>query len=447
MRTVTSDFERLVTHLTETGRAHLRSPATDPVAPVRERALAQLREPQFDPEEWTYTDLDSLVGGLARGTIENPPAPQRNGSATEAARARLASRERADMPVAFLSSEPANAEGAGPVQRGGASIYRTGASDTEVPPSIAAQLGSLSAQNNNPLIALNTALFTDAVVVHVPRRTACEGVLRLVHVVSGDSCAFPRTAIIVEEGASVTIVEELVVIGEEGAQNPAVSEIVLGPGAHCSYTRLVDAAPSAEQLSAVFVRADRDAQFRSFFLNTGGALVRNEVYPSLVGPGADVHVSGLALGNKKQRVDTVVSMEHAAPHCESRQLFKGIYADQSAGAFSGTIIVQEGAQKTNAFQSSKSILLSPDASVYTKPQLKIWADDVKCSHGATVGQIDEDALFYLRSRGIPSDAARILLVHAFVGEVLAEIDTPAVRALMSEVVEKRLSELLNTGAN
>jgi Fe-S cluster assembly protein SufD len=135
-------------------------------------------------------------------------------------------------------------------------------------------------------------------------------------------------------------------------------------------------------------------------------------------------------------------MDHAAPHGESRQLFKGIYAGRSTGAFSGTIIVREGAQKTNAFQSSKSILVSPDAAVNTKPRLKIWADDVKCSHGATVGQLDEAALFYLRSRGVPHNTAKILLLHAFIGEVLSEIDSMEVREVIAQIVERRMKVVL-----
>lgn len=440
MSTVTNDFQRLVTHLSERPLPHPVSSASDPLAAVRDRTRARLAESHFDPEEWSYTDVSSVVAGLAE-VIEKS---ETQGSAQENGGTQVVIGERSDLPLSFVLGGAEGDAAPSRVSRGGATIYRAARQGSETGSTAAEQLGSLSAQSENPLIRLNSAFFSDAIVVHIPRGTVCEEVLRVVHVVSSDRSVFPRTLVVAEEGSSITVIEELVVVGKEGPRNPAVSEILLAPGAHCSYTRLVTAPVAAQQLSAVFVRADRDARFRSFFMNTGGALIRNEVYPSLVGAGAEVQVSGLALGNEKQRVDTVVSMEHAAPHCQSRQLFKGIYAGQSAGAFSGTIIVQEGAQKTNAFQSSKSILLSPDAAVYTKPQLKIWADDVKCSHGATVGQIDEDALFYLRSRGIPVDTARILLVHAFVGEVLAEIDSPVVRSWMSEVVEQRLSELLSS---
>lgn len=442
MQTVTTDFERLVNHLTQTGRTQCPSSTSEPLAVVRDRALKQLNGAQFDPEEWNYTNVDSLVSGLLAG-LEHCAAPSRGkDTAREEIRGLLAARENAELPITAVVGEEGVSSAATPVTRGGAKMYRMSAEELKDQLSTTELLGSLSARSSNPLIGFNSSFFTDGIVIHAPRRTVCEEVIRVVHVVSGDRTVFPRTLIVAEEGSSVTVIEELLVIGDGVSRNPAVSEIVLSPGAHCSYTRVVDASATAQYLSALFVRADRDARFRSCFMNTGGAVIRNEVYPSLVGPGAEVQVSGLALGNGKQHVDTVVSMEHVAPHCESRQLFKGIYAGQSAGSFSGTIVVHEGAQKTNAFQSSKSILLSPDASVFTKPQLKIWADDVKCSHGATVGQIDEDALFYLRSRGIPSDAARVLLVHAFVGEVLAEINHTAVRAFISGIVEDRLSQLL-----
>lgn len=442
MRTVTTDFERLVRYLTKETSSRPAPFAGDVFGHARNLALAQLGEPRFDPEEWLYTDLGRLIAGLGEVEHQSAPASSSSSATTEAVRSRLACREGEGVPVTLVLNEAEGVERLTPEARSGAMVSRMRSESDEVQATVKAHLGSLSAQCSNPLVAVNSAFLSDGIVVNVPRGIVCDEVIRLVHLVTGDQATFPRTLIVVEEGASVTIVEELVIIGDREVQNPAVAEIVLAPGAHCSYTRLIEATPTTQQLSAVFVRADRDAQFRSFFMNTGGAVVRDEVYPTLVGAGAEVHVSGLALGQEKERVDTVVSMEHAAPHCQSRQLFKGIYAGQSTGAFSGTIVVHEGAQKTNAFQSNKSILLSPDAAVYTKPQLKIWADDVKCSHGATVGQIDEDALFYLRSRGIPAETARILLVHAFVGEVLAEISSSPVRALLSGIVEQRLSLLL-----
>ena len=170
----------------------------------------------------------------------------------------------------------------------------------------------------------------------------------------------------------------------------------------------------------------------------GGALVRNNVSTLLKGSGAQSVLNGLSVLNGSQHVDNATVIHHQEPSIESRELFKGIYADSSRGVFSGTIIVDQIAQKTNAFQSNQSLLLSVDSSIETRPQLKIWADDVKCTHGATVGQLNEEAMFYLRSRGISKEEARNFLIHAFASEVLTSVKLKPLR----EFVEARITEKL-----
>jgi Fe-S cluster assembly protein SufD len=269
-----------------------------------------------------------------------------------------------------------------------------------------------------------------------------EEIIRVVHVIKDPSTYSPRSLIIAEEGSSLTVIEELIFLDEVKSSLPSVTEIILAPSANCSYTRIVNGSPTLKHLGAVLVSAEKDSKLQSFFLQTDGDLVRTEISASLVGERADVRVSGLNLSCGHEVIDTVVTMHHQAPNCQSRQLFKGVYGDSARGSFSGTIVVDKVAQKTNAFQSCKAILLSEDGSVFTKPRLKIWADDVKCSHGATVGQLNEAALFYLRSRGIPEESARILLLDAFVGEVLADINQPRLREVITKVTTQRLERVL-----
>ena len=176
-------------------------------------------------------------------------------------------------------------------------------------------------------------------------------------------------------------------------------------------------------------------------------MVRHEVHPRLLGQEAEANLFGLSALKQEQHVDNSTIIDHAHPNCQSNELYKGIYADSSRGVFSGTIIVRQDAQKTNAFQSNQSLLLSDKAAVDSRPQLKIWADDVRCSHGATVGQLDDEALFYLRSRGLDKDTALALLMQAFAGEVVHKISGDELRSHVEEMLNQRLSELALAPSN
>jgi Fe-S cluster assembly protein SufD len=193
-------------------------------------------------------------------------------------------------------------------------------------------------------------------------------------------------------------------------------------------------------VSTTTVDQGRDATVRTHIFSFGGALVRNNAQVALKGSASNAVLNGLSVLSGSQHVDNTTLIHHIEPSAESREHFKGIYADESRGVFSGTITVEKIAQKTNAFQSNQALLLSPSASIETRPQLKIWADDVKCTHGATVGQLDADALFYLRSRGIDRDIARNFLIHAFASEVLTSVENVKVR----EYVEGVLSGVLGS---
>ncbi len=272
--------------------------------------------------------------------------------------------------------------------------------------------------------ALNTAFLDDGAVVYVPRGGACAAPLHIVHVAPDGptpAVSFPRTLIVVEAGATLDIVEQFV--GGAGAEHctNAVTELVAGPAARVRYARLVREAKTVHHIGALHVALGRDTQVSAHVVTLGGGLVRHNLTAVLAEPGADCALYGLHVSRGTQHVDHHLRVEHAAPHGTSRELIRGILDDRAHGVFTGRIIVRPGAQRTDAKQTHKSLLLSGTAQADSRPQLEIYADDVKCTHGATVGQVDEEGVFYLRSRGLPADAARSLLVYAFAEESVASL--------------------------
>ncbi|MCB0311055.1 MAG: Fe-S cluster assembly protein SufD [Bdellovibrionales bacterium] len=283
-------------------------------------------------------------------------------------------------------------------------------------------------------VALNTAFVQDGACVVIPKDTSVEEPIQLVFVTATGEHAVatqPRVLIIAEPGSKASIVELYCQIGDEAnvptSFTAAVSEVVVMDNARLDQYRLVQEGPGTSHVSVVHAKQGAHSHFATYAFSLGGALTRNNVSCLLDGEHGFAGLFGLTLLAGNQHVDNHTVLDHAVPHCQSKEVYKGIYGDNAKGIFNGTIIVRPGAQKTNAIQSNQSILLSDSASSYSKPQLKIWADDVRCTHGATVGQLDEDALFYLRSRGIRQEEARHMLLQAFYGEVLSEIQNEHVR--------------------
>ena len=285
-------------------------------------------------------------------------------------------------------------------------------------------IGTLSSDEERPLSALNGAFVREGALIHVAPRAGDGEALSILHVTSSAaarSLSHPRTVIIVEEGGRLSLTEYF--LGSNGHayfSNP-VTEVWGSEGSEIHLQKVQCEGDLALHTGALYVSLKSKASFSSHTISFGGAKVRNEIVPVLSGEGIHCTVSGLTVLSGTQHVDNYTALDHAKPHCDSVQLFKGVYAESSSGAFRGTIVVRPDAQKTNAFQSNKSILLSENAKVATEPQLKIWADDVKCTHGATIGQLDENALFYLRARGIGKREAMAMLVHAFASEVLSDL--------------------------
>jgi Fe-S cluster assembly protein SufD len=328
---------------------------------------------------------------------------------------------------------------------GGLRVQSLAAALTEGHPAVEAHLGRYASFEKQAFVALNTALAEDGALVEIGKDAAPE---RPVHLVfwssAGDApvAVHSRILILAARGSQASVIEHY--LGAPGSRyfTNAVTEAVLGPGAVLDHYRIQDESERAYHVAAFQAVQDRDSVLRSHNVAFGAALSRNDVNSVLDAEGAECVLNGLFLVNGERHADFHTLLDHAKPHCTSHELYKGILDGRGAGVFNGKIIVRKDAQKTNAIQSNRNLLLSSDAVINTKPQLEIFADDVRCTHGATVGQMDREALFYLRSRGIPAAAAREMLTLAFAGEVLDEMRWEPLKERLTAELHEILSRAL-----
>jgi len=306
--------------------------------------------------------------------------------------------------------------------------------------SVESSLGDATAENTNPFVALNTAQFVDGAVLRIAPGTLVDRPVQLVFVRSGHdqpTMNLPRILVVAGSSSQATIVENYLG-GTEPGFTCAVSEVFLDQGAVLDHYKVVEDGPAATHIATLQVRQARDSAFRSHSFSLGGKLIRNDIAATLNGPGADATLNGLYLTGGRQHVDNQLRVNHAAPLCTSHQLYKGVLDDNSRAVFNGRIVVDQDAQKTDARQSNRNLLLSEGALAFSNPQLEIFADDVRCTHGSTVGRLDEDAIFYLRSRGIDRASARSLLTLAFASEVVDGVRIDHTQHHLREHLQTRL---------
>jgi len=305
-------------------------------------------------------------------------------------------------------------------------------------PAAEGRLGRLARPEEHPLAALNTALFEDGLTVTVPAGIDAGG-LELSHFVLAAErplACHPRHLIRLEAGARLLLLESAQGdVATRYLHNP-VFEIEIAEGASLVHVRLSQEGEAGFQLGTIYARIEAGGTYDNFTLNAGGRLVRNEIHAVLAGPEAACHMNGAQLLRDGQHADTTTVLDHAAPDCRSRQTYKTVLSGRSRGVFQGRIHVHQVAQRTDGYQMNQALLLSPEAEIDSKPQLEIYADDVKCSHGATVGALDADQLFYLRARGIPEPAARTMLIDAFLQDVVDTIaEGPARDAVATAIAD------------
>ncbi|MGF1609460.1 MAG: Fe-S cluster assembly protein SufD [Kiloniellales bacterium] len=423
------------------GRARGRLPGSGQlwIEALREAAMARFAEsglPSPKAEAWKYTNLRPLEKvGLVPATpcyqpcgidrvpwlLKEPQAPHR---------------------LVFVDGRLAPAHSALSALPKAVRLRSFAAAVSETPELIEAHLGRIVSGEVQPLLALNTALMEDGYVLEVERGVALEQPIELVFLggaVEQSLSYHPRHLIVMHEGSQATVIEQHIGLGAGPYLANSATEVAVGAGAILRHVKLQAEGAAAFHLGTLHARVERDGVYDAFGLSIGGRLSRNESTVRLVGPGASCRVNGAYLMRDRQHCDNTTVIEHMAPHTTCREVFKGVLDDQARAVFQGRIVVHRDAQQTDGHQLSKALLLSDGAEIDAKPELEIYADDVKCSHGATAGELDHDALFYLQTRGIPEPAARRLLVQAFLAEALEEIAAEQIRVALLAKIDGWLS--------
>ncbi len=303
-----------------------------------------------------------------------------------------------------------------------------------------AALGSIAKPEKDPFAAFNQATFKNGIQISIAKNTQVEQPILVLNFIDSTKGNLIQPRVWVEAGdfAEATFIEQQINLSDKEYFLNEVKEIKGGRNSHIHWYRVQNEGKTSISMSNIETDIQQDGTFTSVNLSLSGLMVRNNLNLNLLGSNSEGNMYGLYLTNGKTHVDNHTNVDHTIPHAESNELYKGILTDNSRGVFNGKIFVRQDAQKTNAFQQNNNILLSENAIVNTKPQLEIWADDVKCSHGCTTGQLDEEALFYLQARGIGKEKARGLLLYAFAGEVLENIKDDAFRSYCITLIQERL---------
>jgi len=388
---------------------------------LRQSAIARFRElgfPAARNEDWKFTSVAPLLQVPFVAAEQAMPAPAGLPPLLSADAVRLV------FVAGRFAPEHSHMAGAGH----GIRVANLAAlTDEQLKPHLA-QLADLK---DAAFTALNTAFMRDGAAIEVADNVAASQPLEVIHVgVSAERpmLAHPRCLIVAGKHAKITVVERFIAVGADLPYfTNAVTEIAVREGAHVDHYKVQQEGPQAFHVANTQVVLQRASKFATHYLALGGHWVRNEVRVRFDDEGAEATVNGLYLAGGTQHVDNFTVIDHARAHCASHELYKGILTEQAHGVFNGKILVRPAAQKTDAKQTNKVLLLSDHATINTKPQLEIFADDVKCTHGATIGQLDDEALFYLRARGIGLDQARSLLTYAFANDIIGRIQVEALR--------------------
>jgi Fe-S cluster assembly protein SufD len=439
---MTANLDR---YLAEAGQLGASRRALDPgwLARPRAEALARFHDlgfPTTRDEEWRFTSVAPIV--------ETQFARAHNGasSLTSADLAPLEIAGDRALTLVFVNGRFAYASPIAERVPAGVRIESL-ASALSKPATtgdaMATHLTAIADGDRSAFAALNTAFIEDGAFVQIPDSTVVEPPIQLLFLTVGEelpTMAYPRVLVVLGANSEATIVETYAAVRADRYLTNAVTEVFAGANAKLVHYKVQHESSSAFHVGALYARAAKDSTLVCHAINMGGSLVRNDVVVRLAGEGCGCSLNGLYLGDGSRLVDNHTTIDHAQPHCASREVYKGILAGHARAVFNGKIVVRPDAQKTDAKQTNKALLLSPDAQINTKPQLEIFANDVKCTHGAAIGQMDDEALFYLRARGLSEQEARHLLIRAFAGDVLDEMSLPSLRARVENDLWQRLSE-------
>ena len=406
--------------------------------PVRSEAIARFAAvgfPAARDEEWRFTPVTAIA------QAEFAPAPPAGPLAREAIAPFVFGHPEWPLLV-FVDGRLDEALSSVPALPGGACAMGLAQAIAAGDETVSRHLGRHAPIEGSGFTALNTAFIRDGAFVHVPAGVELAAPVHVIFVATGETegtVTHPRNLVVIERGARASVVESYVTVapGRRYFTN-AVTEVFSGEGAWTEHTRIQRESEAAYHVGLTHVDQARESHYRSFTLAMGGAIARHNLHVRLNAPNIETLMYGLYLTRGDQVVDNHTAIYHDHPNCNSWEVYKGVMDGRSRAVFNGKVLVRPEAQKTDAKQTNRNLLLSDGARVDTKPQLEIFADDVKCTHGATVGRLDDVALFYLRSRGIPETTARTLLTYAFAAEVVEEVALEPVRLELERLVRERL---------
>jgi Fe-S cluster assembly protein SufD len=403
------------------------------VAPLRAAAFERFAKaglPHRRVEEWKYTDLRALMRDAKPLAI--PPGADAQARAKDAG-ALLADIECRRLVFVDGAFVPALSDltDLSP----GLTIRPMAEALAQSDALLGKHLGQVF-RTDDAAVSLNTAFMGDGVLIHVAAGAALQRPIHLVFAATGEKPAalFTRSLVVVDKGARAMLVESHEGAEERDYQVNTALELVVADDAHVDHIKITREGAKALHVSSLLADVGAHARFNTFAFTTGGAVVRNQMFLRFAGEGTIANIRGASLLRGRQHSDVTLLADHTVPGCQSREVFKSVLDGQSRGIFQGKIIVQPHAQKTDAKMASHALLLSEDAEADHKPELEIFADDVQCGHGATVGDLDEDLLFYLRARGIPQAEAESLLIQAFVGDAIEGIEHAGLREVLMEAV-------------
>jgi Fe-S cluster assembly protein SufD len=393
--------------------------------------------PTVRDEEWRFTNVAPI------GAIDFAPAEPVSGVADQ-----LAGFAYTDAPVRLVvvngrfDTTLSRTKG---LAAAGVRVGSLASAMTDHADVVQRYFGQLADFSSRSFAALNTAFVQDGAYVYLPDNAIVETPIHIVFVTGAEVAkvmAHPRTLIVAGAGSQARIIESYVGVQGQTYFSNAVSEVFVGENATVDHYKVQQESVEAFHVASLHAHTERSATFSSQSFSLGGKLARNDVFAILDGEGGECTLNGLYLADRERLIDNHTTIEHAKPHCPSHEVYKGILGGTARAVFNGKIIVRQDAQKTDAKQTNRALLLTDGATINTKPQLEIFADDVKCTHGAAIGQLDDDAIFYLRSRGFTFAEARDMLIHAFAGQILDGVKIEPLRqALEAELFEQLARDL------
>ena len=428
-----ADFElrSILSSSFETGELHI----------LRESAFEHFKKlgfPNTKVEDWKYINLTSF---LKDDFITEPDDEVLTISNDSVAKAKIKSLDCYNIVLVNGQYQPSLSDAIP-----GEGIFVSSLSASMNRPAFTAHFGKYITLEENHFAALNTALFRDGLFLEVKNKTVVDKPIHIIHGISGDSNLFlqPRHLFVIGANAEVNIIESFINI-DNPAKNTLnifvnnASEIAVEERAHLQHYYIQTGNESTRYIHHTEVIQRPSSVYNNYKASfPGSGLLRNNLNVSLDGENIESHLYGLYLAGGHQLVDNHTVVDHLKPNCQSNELYKGVMKDEAVAVFNGKIFVRKDAQKTNAFQKNNNLMLSKKAVVDSKPQLEIFADDVKCSHGSTIGQFNEDALFYLKARGIGEEKAKALLIHAFAFDITEKIRLPAIQAHINKLIEEGL---------